>query len=221
MIFARRSAPPPAPAVPAEAARPSRARVGGKKTHTFVQGVSGEGKTIWLKRYILTRPRRVVIDPNATFDERFGRIVGVKDAAAILRKAGAGPVALVVRSGWDESLTSVFRHCYAAGRLCVGADEAGDYGRHPEFIKLVGKGRNNWVDVACTSLAPVALHPEIRQLYDVVIAFRQADPEYAKMMARNYFRNEAMAELLQNLPQFNYLRVTQQGHISRGKVDII
>lgn len=201
-----------------------------RKVNTWIQGVGGQGKTLLAKAIAAARIRAggrvVIVDPNAVFDG-WGRVVGVLQAADALKASPyPTPLALVVRPAWGEDVSPLWGRLFAAGGLLVVVDEAASWASNEagaldkQFLELVIKGRNRWVDLLTTSQAPTTLHPQVRQQWDVYVSFKQAEPDYAKEIAKRYLRRADLAPALLALPKFHYLRATLDGALSRGVVQI-
>ena len=177
--------------------------------YTYVYGLKGMGKSLYARGVILRRMqeggRVVIIDPAGSLAfQGIGREVSVRAAVAGLKSKGAGPFAIRLRPEWEEDITDVFKAVFDAGRLLLVVDEAHDYGsassRDANFLRLMQKGRNQYIDVLTTALGPVGLLPELRNLADVVVSFRQSEPEYARKLAEWFFRDPRAASCLVQLP---------------------
>jgi hypothetical protein len=162
-----------------------------------------------------------MVDPSSTFGG-YGEVVTVAKAVAALHAAGGRRFALVVRPGWSESLSDVFAAAYEAGRLLLVVDEVAEFGGRLQmdnnFLRVVQKGRNRYVDVLTTCQTPTDLDARIRAQYSAAITFRLAAPLHAERWAAEFARRPEIAPHLLELPRFTFVRADFGGGISAGTI---
>lgn len=204
----------------------ARVMAGPSAHYSYVYGFKGMGKSLYARAVALERVRRrgrvVIIDPAGSLAfQGIARPVSVAAAVAGLRSVGSGPFSIRIRPEWQENISDVFKAVFDAGRLLLVVDEAHDYGTagsvDENFLRLMEKGRNQYIDVVATMQSSRALVPKLRNLWDAVISFRQQEPKSAAELGDWYFRDPRAAGWLLQLPRFHYLRVDAAG-LSRGRV---
>jgi hypothetical protein len=187
------------------------------KCYTWFYGIGGYGKTQAMRRLYAGRAAlptgcALFIDPNGK-NADLGRVF--TRARDLGKAAKRRPFALVYQGEYGDDADELWPLVMRLGGLLLCVDEAAEWAAADStsrpFLELVRKGRNNWVDIATTSQAPTDMNPKFRQQADVVMSFRQAEPDYAKLLEKKFIRGPNAAEQLLKLPRLHYLRASLQG----------
>lgn len=219
------AAAPAAPRAPAPQHGPGRA----ENTYTLIYGKKGQGKTTALRMMLQQRQQlggsTTLVDPTG----RNGDLGYVVRSPAgwwshVRRELRAGrPFRVVLQPGRGVDLNALWAMAYEVGHALLAIDEtqlfADAHRIDTELRETVSLGRNRQLDIATTVRTPPELHPIFRGNTDVVLSFAQPSRRYAEILAKEFYGDMRVADLLVKLPRFHYLRV-QEGNISSGRLRV-
>jgi hypothetical protein len=221
---------PEKPLLPAPIEAPaaaSRSTFGAAHAHyLYIYGKKDQGKTVYLRdayrAAIASGARGIFMDTTGRNGDLGHVATTVQEVAAAFT---AGHRSVVYQQGWNDSPSELFAWIFQLGDVVLAADEAqsfaGPGSANRDFLKLNQLGRNAQVSFMTTAQGPTDLHPKVRQNFDAVVCFCSGIPLYANTLATDFFRKPQIAPLLLQIPQYHYLRVTNDAEaaITRGEID--
>lgn len=237
MVLFRRPAPRPAPThptpVPAGQELPERppapSRVhDGKFLAVF--GDKGTGKTTYLRHVWWARRRKggsgVMLDPKAENGD-MGQVVSsperLEELVRIRAREGR-PFSAVIQPGWGGDLEPYYPVVFSAGHLLLAMDEAQtaadlNTSTRGGAIRIIGMGRSRSIDIITTVRTPPEVHKQFRANLDVLITFHQTNPDYARLLAEDYFFQPSLASKILSLPKFHFVRF-DGSRVTQGNISI-
>lgn len=193
---------------------------------TFVCGVTGSGKTTWIRRELETIPRLLVYDHMAEFPALTActYVHTVTDALAFLKrhKTGFARCALVPAANAATLFPLVCRIPFAVPGLTVVFDELDTFAgavRPPtplEFQRLTHFGRHFGCSVIGASRRPADVSRAFTSQCRRIVCFRVTEPADLKFL-RATVGDAALR--LPDLPDLAYLRFEGHELVEEGTVD--
>lgn len=203
--------------------------------HIFVSGRSGSGKSAWVKHYLKTHAKRViVVDIKDEYQHvpGFKRVTSVDQVrAAFVRNYRGAKVALYCAPARRQKMVNALcawvrdhlQSNFGKNRLEVSLVieemntvfpvHAGALAHCPELADLCSRGRHDGVQLIGVTQRPKGMNAEFRDNANEIVAFRQGTVPSQKAIAEELgFKNEDPIAALNKLEFYR----SEDGELHRG-----